>query len=267
MVERFAPAQVVEFFASTEANAVLVNLTGEKIGSVGSPLPGGAELEVAAWDLENGRILERTSGFARRCKPGEIGLLLAEFDRDRGEVDRRPLRGVFEPEDAWLSTGDLVKRDRDGDYWLVDTVADVIHGPSGAVPTIPVEDLLATELPFVDLAAVYGVRHPAPVAETAEFPVAAITVRPGEKVDPVALRQLVERELPEPHRPLVIRVLDLLPLTAGHRIRKRSLRSEGLGLDSGAGETLWLAPDEAAYVPLTDGDETLLLARKEAASE
>ena len=33
------------------------------------------------------------------------------------EVEGRPLRGVFEPGDAWLSTRDLVRIDQDGDGW------------------------------------------------------------------------------------------------------------------------------------------------------
>ena len=41
LIERFRPAPAIEFFASTEGNAVLVNVTGEKVGSVGRPLPGG----------------------------------------------------------------------------------------------------------------------------------------------------------------------------------------------------------------------------------
>jgi putative long chain acyl-CoA synthase len=36
VTERFHPARVVEFYASTEGNAVLVNLTGRKAGSVGT---------------------------------------------------------------------------------------------------------------------------------------------------------------------------------------------------------------------------------------
>ena len=49
--------------------------------------------------------------------------------RLRGVVStsESPLRGLFEPDDAWLSTGDLFRADDDGDLWLVD------HGP-GADP-------------------------------------------------------------------------------------------------------------------------------------
>ena len=251
VVDRFAPATVVEFFASTEGNAVLVNLTGEKVGSLGRPLPGAGEVGIAAWNLEKGQLIERQSGFAGECKPGEIGLLVERVERERGELGGRTLRGVFEAGDAWLSTRDLVRIDEDGDYWLVDHVDDVIHGPHGAVATIPVEDVLTSEHEFVDLAAVYGVRLP---DFEIEIPVAALMLRPGTKLDPVALRHTVEHRLSPHQRPIVVRLVDPLPMTAGHRTRKRTLRSEGLGLEDVAGETLWLAPGEEGYAPLSKED-------------
>jgi hypothetical protein len=52
----------------------------------------------------------------------------------------------------------------------------------------------------------------------------------------------------------VIRLVEQLPMTAGHRTRKSALRRENLGLEDVAGETLWLAPDEEGYVPLSTGD-------------
>jgi putative long chain acyl-CoA synthase len=259
VVERFSPATVVEFFASTEGNAVLVNLTGEKVGSLGRPLPGAGEIGIAAWNIEEGRLIERESGFAGDCKPGEIGLLVERIDRERGELGSKPLRGVFEAGDAWLSTRDLVRIDEDGDYWLIDQIDDVIHGPQGAIATIPVEDALTSENEVVDLAAVYGVRLPE--SET-EIPVAALTLRPGAKLDPVALRQSIEHRLPPHQRPIVIRLVDQLPMTAGHRTRKRALRREGLGLEDAAGETLWLAAGEEGYIPLSTKDLGQLLAEQ-----
>jgi putative long chain acyl-CoA synthase len=246
VVDRFAPASVVEFFASTEGNAVLVNLTGKKVGSLGRPLPGAGVLAVAAWDLERGRLVEDKAGFAGPCETGDVGLLVERVDRERGEVEGRPLRGVFEAGDAWLSTRDLVRVDEDGDYWLVDYIQDVIHGPKGSVPTIAVEDVITTDISFVDTAAVYGVR-----VEGIEIPVAALTIKRDMKFDPVALRSTVVKQLPANSRPVVIRVINDLPVTAGHRTRKRALRSAGLGLEEASGETLWLEPKQDRYVPFS----------------
>lgn len=247
LLDRFGPVDVVEFFASSEGNAVLVNLTGKKIGSLGRPLPGAGRLDIAAWDLARGCLVENRSGFAGRCAPGEVGLLVERFDRDRGELERRPLRNVFETGDAWIDTRDLVRVDADGDYWLVDYVADVVQVAGRSVTTLEIEEVLTTHLESLDLAAVYGVRLPDLEEDVL---MAAITLRPGEALDPVALRRVVTTRLAPHKRPLVVRVLASLPLTAGHRTRKRKLRREGLGLGRQSLETLWLAPEQAGYVPL-----------------
>lgn len=249
LVERFRPAPAIEFFASSEGNAVLVNLSGEKIGSVGRPLPGGAELAIAAWDLDRGMLVERGDGFAERCKRGGVGLLLARAAPERGEIEGRPLRGVFEAGDAWLDTGDLVRRDPDGDYWLVDHVGDVIHAKGGGITTIPIEDLISTEIEFVDLCAVYGVKMPGDAHESV---VAAITVRPGHKFDAASLRKTVDALLPREHRPVLVRILDDLPMTSGHRVRKRPLRDEGW--KKGAGKRYRLDPDRPTYAKIKKGE-------------
>jgi putative long chain acyl-CoA synthase len=245
--QRFPDASVVEFYASTEGNAVLVNLTGEKIGSIGRPLPGGAELAVAAWNLDDGRLIEDDAGFAVPCGVDQTGLLLAGVDRSRGEVTGKPMRSVFVANDAWISTGDLVRRDADGDYWLVDRVADVAHTARGAIATIPIQRKLS-DLDFVDLAAVYGVP---PAGGEREILVAAITLRPGCTLDARALRRHVDEHLPAQEKPAVVRVVDELPTTAGHRVRKPLLRRAGLKADEG-GRTLWLAPGAKSYVRLTE---------------
>lgn len=248
LMQRFAPATVVEFFASTEGNAVLVNLTGEKIGSLGRPLPGGGELGVAAWNLEEGKLIEHESGFAGECRPGEIGLLVERVDRERGELEGRPIRGVFEAGDAWLNTRDLVRVDPEGDYWLVDHVDDVIHSAKGAVTTVAVEGTLTSEIDAIDLAAVYGLKVP---GTCFEIPAAAITLRPDAKLNPDALYRLARGRLRDVERPVVIRVMTELPQTAGHRIRKRTLRQEGLAFAESELQTLWLDTDNECYSPIS----------------
>ena len=80
--------------------------------------------------------------------------------RARAERDARstPMRGVFSRDDAWLSTGDLFRRDADGDYWRLDSVQDVIHTRRRArCSPAPIRDALG-DLPAVDLAVAYGLR-------------------------------------------------------------------------------------------------------------
>ena len=139
VMSRFAPARVLEFYASSEGEGVLVNLSGTKAGALGRPLPGSAEVRLAAYDLESGRLVEADGGYALRCPPGEVGLLLARTDpaaNGQGEV----LRSVFGRDDAWLSTGDLLRQDADGDFWLVDHAESVVRTAAGPVPSVPIRD-------------------------------------------------------------------------------------------------------------------------------
>ena len=106
------------------------------------------------------RGLETTpSGFARECETGEVGVLVAEVDPDVNATTETPLRGVFKPDDAWLATGDLFRRDADGDYWLLDSITALIRTEHGPVPPTPIRDALWT-LPAVDLAVCFGVARP-----------------------------------------------------------------------------------------------------------
>ncbi len=245
VVDRFAPAGVLEFYASTEGEAVLGNTSGRKVGSKGRPLPGSAEVAVAAYDVDAGRLVEREDGFAVRCGPGEVGMLLARVDRERGHTGATPLRGVFARGDAWLATGDLFVVDEDGDHWWVDNVVSLVHTAGGAVGTVPVERAVG-DVPGVDLVAVYGVR---PRAGADELVVAAVTERRGHSIDAGALTAAVT-PLPEHHRPAVVHVIDTMPRTTWFRPRKVVLRRAGLPDDGARG---WVWDDDAhGYLPFDE---------------
>ena len=148
-------------------------------------------------------------------------MLLAEARQDRGGLLAAPVRGVFAKDDAWTVTGDLFRRDRDGDFWIVDHISGVIRTAAGAVPSFPIEEALAT-LDAIDLAAAYGVP-----GRRGERIVAAVTLRPGRTIDgddlAAALASLDERS-----RPTVVRVIDEMPLTTWYRPLKTPLRAAGV---------------------------------------
>ena len=137
--EEFEPAHIVEFFATTDGQAVLANVSGAKLGSEGRPLPGGGHVELAAYDVEDDLILEDERGFVRLAAPNEVGVLLAH---PRGPIDPTASvkRGVFAPADTWVSTEYLFRRDEDGDFWLVDNRGSVIRTERGPVFSAAVND-------------------------------------------------------------------------------------------------------------------------------
>lgn len=246
---RFA-VNVLEFYATTEGNAILANVSGKKVGSVGQPFAGSAPIAIAAYDLARRELVHEASGFSRRCEDEEPGLLMVRVEPERGALAARPKRGVFEPADAWLATGDIFRRDSDGDYWLVDHLDDVIRTAEGPVFCVPIENAVGA-LEFVDLAVAYGI---APTPRGPEVPAVALTPRAGLDVDLAALLARVESELEPASRPAVVRVLDTLPLTAGYRPVKEPLRADGMPTARSSGRTFVYDVESGRYRPLEDAD-------------
>jgi putative long chain acyl-CoA synthase len=244
--ERFAPARVIEFYASTEAGAILVNLRDLKRGAMGRPLPGSAELRIAGYDLNAGGLIVGTDGFAQRCGVDEVGMLLARVRRT-DPLSVVPLRGVFAPEDAWVATGDLFRRDADGDYWRVDGVRDVIRTAAGPVFTSPIKDALG-DLPAVDLVVAYGVAPPGGEHEVA---VAALTLRAGHELkarDVARAFGSLERE----QKPGLVRVVDRIPVTTWFRPLTGPLREGGIPEPGEQTQAWYLDASGEQYRSLTE---------------
>ncbi len=153
--QRFKPGRVLEFYASTEAGAILVNLASAKTGAMGRPLPGSTEVRIARYSIQQGGLVLGSDGYAVECGVDEVGMLLAQVGPDE-PVSMIPLRGVFSSGDAWMLTGDLFRRDSDGDLWRVDNLAEVVRSADGPVFTGPIRDALG-DIPAVDLVVAYGV--------------------------------------------------------------------------------------------------------------
>ncbi|GAB3240546.1 acyl-CoA synthetase [Mycolicibacterium hippocampi] len=240
VVEVFGPAQVVEFFATTDGQAVLANVAGAKIGSKGRPLPGGGEIALAAYDPEDNLILEDDRGFVRLAETDEVGVLLAH---PRGPVD--PLasvkRGVFAPADTWVSTEYLFRRDEDGDYWLVDNRDAVIHTARGPVFAATVNDAVG-RLGSVDMAVTYGVDAGELLAVT------ALALRPGGSVPSADLSEALA-ELPVGEAPDIVHVAPEMTLSATYRPLAGPLRQQGIPK---ASRNAWYRdPDTHRYKRLT----------------
>jgi len=244
--ERFKPARVLEFYASTEAGAILVNISGVKAGAMGRPLPGSAEVRVADYDLDAGELVQGADGFAIETPAESVGMLLARVDPGE-QLNSIPLRGVFAREDAWLATGDLFRRDSDGDYWRVDSGREVIRTARGPVFSAPIRDALG-DIPAVDLAVAYGVL---PDGGEHEVAIAAVTLRRGHQLRPRELA-VAMRSLPDDRRPAIVRVVDRIPVTTWYRPVTGPLREQGIP-EPGPGVQAWYLDSSGEnYRQLTD---------------
>jgi putative long chain acyl-CoA synthase len=249
VIDVFAPAHVVEFFATTDGQAVLANVSGAKIGSKGRPLPGGGQVELAAYDADDDLILEDDRGFVRVAETNEVGVLLA---RPRGPIDPTASvkRGVFAPADTWISTEYLFRRDADGDYWLVDNRGSVIRTARGPIYSEPITDAIG-QIRAVDLAVTYGVR-----VGDHELSVTAVQLLPGASLSSADLTEALA-DLPVGGPPDIVHVVPEMTLSASYRPTISALRAAGTPKPA---RTAWyLDPDTNRYKRLTVAVRTEIL--------
>lgn len=241
ILDAFAPAKVVEFFATSDGQAVLANVSGAKVGSEGRPLPGGGEVELAAYDADDDLILEDDRGFVRAAGREEIGVMLA---RPWGPIDPTASikRGVFAPGDTWISTEYVFWRDGDGDFWLLGNRSGLIRTRRGVVFPAPITDAVGA-ISGVDLAVTYPLEVPGGF-----LAVTAVTLRPGMTMTPADLTEAVSA-MPTGLPPDLVHVVPDLPVSASYRPTVSALKAAGLPR---AGRNAWyLQPDTGEYRRLT----------------
>jgi fatty-acyl-CoA synthase len=91
------------------------------------------------------------------CADGEPGELLGRIAEgrtaagrfegytSREATEKKILRDVFEPGDAWFRTGDLLSRDADGYYYFVDRIGDTFRWKGENVSTQQVAEAVGGE--------------------------------------------------------------------------------------------------------------------------
>ena len=227
VVDRFGPVGILEFYASTEGNAVLANASGEKVGALGRPLPGSTEVELGRYDFDNGEFVRDEHGLLLRCDTDEEGVLLARLDGAHppasftggAEAGKRLLQGVFEPDDTWFITWDVLRRDDDGDYWFVDRVSRILRTPHGRVATRSIENALYGFEPLRHTV-VYGVQEGG-----FDRPVAVVATHGDRGIDLQAWNEFAAGLDPS-ERPAWLKRVERIPMTDGFRPNKSTIESE-----------------------------------------
>jgi acyl-CoA synthetase (AMP-forming)/AMP-acid ligase II len=230
LIARFGTVGVLEFYASTEGTGVLANVSGEKIGALGRPLPGVNDMLLVAYDFEKKRAIRDERGLCLEAAIDEPGLLLTRIDTekakttydgylDHDETESRVRHDVRERGDAWFVSGDVMYRDGQGDYWFLDRLSDVVRTSYGPVFTRPVEDVLY-QLTEIRLAVAFG----SSAAEGEQQLEAAIQLRDGRSLSTEALYRLCTSRLEPNARPARVYVVSSVPMTEGNRPLKGALR-------------------------------------------
>jgi fatty-acyl-CoA synthase len=234
--ERFRIPHILEFYAATEGNVSLVNVEG-KPGAVGRIPPFLAHRFPAAlvkYDADAHAPVRDARGFCVRCAPNEVGEAIGQLLKDRSNVgsrfegytneqasENKILRHVFEPEDAWFRTGDLMRQDEHGYFYFVDRIGDTFRWKGENVATSEVSEAICG-FRGIKEANVYGVAIPGTDGRAG---MATIVTDAG--LDLAAFRTHLIDHLPEYARPVFLRIRDDLEVTATFKNTKSALVREG----------------------------------------
>lgn len=157
---------------------------------------------------------------------GAVGELLVQHDRPCVITDgylNMPEATEAAWRDGWFRTGDLFRRDAEGDYYFVDRNKDALRRRGENISSLEVEAVIATH-PDVLESAIVGV----PAAET-EDEVMAFVVRKSDMLRAGDLFEFLAEKLPHFMIPRYIEFIDALPRTPTEKVVKTGLRQQGVG--------------------------------------
>jgi fatty-acyl-CoA synthase len=172
--DRFRIPRILEFYAATEGSVALFNLSGRRgaIGQVPRYLEHRFSPALVRFDVETGEPVRDEQGFCVRCGTNEAGEALGKVTDEPSDIGgrfegytneeasaKRILHDVFERGDAWVRSGDLMRRDEKGYFYFVDRVGDTFRRKGENVATTEVAETICA-YPGVKHANVYGVAVP-----------------------------------------------------------------------------------------------------------
>lgn len=175
--------------------------TSPYLGSSGMPIPGldvkicqdGQEMPVG----QTGEILLHGANIARR------------YDKITGAISQ----------DGWLSTGDIGRINEAGYVYILDRKKDLINRGGEKIWCIDVEEELR-RLPEIADAALVGV----PDSTYGEVGAALLVLQPGATFDAASVRERLNTRLARYQIPVYYKVVPRIPLTAGGKVDKKSIR-------------------------------------------
>lgn len=177
------------------------------------------------------------------CAPGEVGELIVRTDQpwetSLGYLNR-PDATAAAWRNGWFHTGDLVRKDVEGNFFFVDRLKDAVRRRGENVSSLEVEsEVLGYDA--VAEAAVVGI----PSEFGDEDILVAVVAKRGKSVDPQKLIEYLIPLMPHYMVPRFIRTMDELPKTATNKLMKYAIRDNGITYDT------WDAEAEGIFLRKT----------------
>ncbi len=256
---RFRIPQILEFYAATEGGVSLFNVQGKPgaIGHVPAFLTHRFAPQLVKYDVANNQHIRDDQGFCIRCARNEIGEALGKVMDARTDVgsrfegytneqasDEKILRNVFGPGDAWVRTGDLMRRDEKGFFYFVDRIGDTFRWKGENVATSEVSEAICA-FPCVKHANVYGVAIPG--TEGRGGMAALVT---AHEMDLRAFRKHLICRLPAYARPMFLRVRDDIEVTGTFKYSKADLVRQGYDPVATTDVIYFNSPESQSFIRL-----------------
>jgi fatty-acyl-CoA synthase len=229
---RFRIPHILEFYAATEGNVSMFNVE-EKPGAIGRVPPFLAHrfpTALVKLDMGAEQPVRDDQRRCMKCGPNEVGEAIGRLLEDRSNVggrfdgyssaeasEKKILRDVFAPGDAWFRTGDLMRKDEKGYFYFVDRIGDTFRWKGENVATSEVAEALCA-FPGIAQANVYGVTIPGADGRAGMAAIVADC-----DLDLCALRAHLKARLPDYARPVFLRISRELSTTATFKFTKNDL--------------------------------------------
>ena len=204
--------KVMEGYGLTEAAPVTHSNPREgarKPGSIGIPMP---DVDCKIVDLDTG---------TREVEPGAVGELCLRGPNVMDGYWNRPDETARVLRDGWLHTGDVVRMDEDGYFYVVDRVKEMIIVSGFKVYPREVDEVLYAHPAVLEAAAV-GVPHPS----KGEVVKAFVVLRPGAHATAQELIDHCRASLAPYKVPVEVVFRSELPKTLIGKVLRRQLANE-----------------------------------------
>jgi acyl-CoA synthetase (AMP-forming)/AMP-acid ligase II len=185
----------------------------EKRGTIGILFP---DTEVKLTDIETGKILTWEEALAG--KRGEMFL-----KGPQRMLGYWPTPGDGLDKDGYVSTGDVVRLDENGYFYIVDRTKDMIIVSGFKVYSREVDDILIHH-EGIEIAATVGI--PDPEKQGSEIVVVFVQLRPAynSKITGDDIKEYLRSRVAKYAVPKIVKIIDKIPLTPVEKVDKKKLR-------------------------------------------
>ncbi len=255
--KRFGIKRVSEFYGASEGNVAFANLLNKDC-TVGMT---SARVALVKYDVDADEMVKTADGRCIEVEAGEPGLLLGHINpeavfegyTDPEATEKKIVRDVLEPGDAWFNSGDLM-RTVDVGYTLgydhfqfVDRIGDTFRWKSENVSTNEVGEII-NGFDQIRFCNVYGVEVPGADGRAG---MAAITLNDDvDTLDLNAFSAYVAEQLPAYARPVFLRIQGDIDVTGTFKMVKGDLRKQGYDLEQIDDPVFVMKPGATVYETL-----------------